>query len=297
MTLNSMTGFAARAGQADGVEWQWEARSVNARGLDLRIRLPEGLEALEQKLRAAAQARMTRGAVQIALRWSTVDAAARLDINRHALDRALDVTAQIAVAAQEAGVPLAPLSAGDILSMRGVVESARTGDSAAAHVEPIAADIAPLLDDLVRARAAEGAALARVLAGQVDAVAALIADACDLAEARLARSGAALRSRVSALMAAQDQSDPARLAQELALLAVKVDVTEELDRLRAHVDSARALLQDGGPVGRRLDFLMQEFNREANTLCSKAQDSELTKAGLDLKVVIDQMREQCQNVE
>ena len=161
----------------------------------------------------------------------------------------------------------------------------------------IGADIGPLVAALAAARAGEGAALAATLAGQLGRIAALAAAARSTAEARAARGGELLRSRLEAVLATVATVDEARLAQELALIAVKADVTEELDRLEAHVAAAGALIADGGSVGRRLDFLMQEFNREANTLCAKSGSSELTAIGLELKVAIDQMREQVQNVE
>ncbi|NNU80470.1 YicC family protein [Halovulum dunhuangense] len=297
MALSSMTGFSAVTGRSGTLEWHWEARSVNGRGLDLRLRLPEGLERLEPEIRAAAQARLNRGSVQIGLRIAGGEGAAGLELNRETLARVLASAAEVARAAEAEGLRLAPISAGEILATRGVVEGVRLADRLADAAEAIAADIDPLLASLVAHRRSEGTALARVLAEQLDRLEGLTAAAAETAEARAARSGEVLRARVAALLGAQDRVDADRLAQELALLAVKSDVTEELDRLRAHIAATRALLAEGGPVGRKLDFLMQEFNREANTLCSKAQDPALTAIGLDLKLVIDQMREQCQNVE
>jgi uncharacterized protein (TIGR00255 family) len=183
--------------------------------------------------------------------------------------------------------------------VRGVLEAEAAGQGPGAElIEALGADIEPLVAALAAGRAAEGAGIAGVLSGQVDRIEALVAAARETAEARGARSGALLKSRVEALMSASGAVvDAARLAQELALIAVKVDLTEELDRLTGHVAAARELIAAEGPVGRRLDFLTQEFNREANTLCSKAQSSDLTAIGLELKVVIDQLREQVQNVE
>jgi len=297
MALRSMTGFAARGGQCEAAEWQWEARSVNARGLDLRVRLPDGLEALEPKLRAAAQARLTRGSVQVSLRVTQAEGSAALRVDEAVLDRALQAAAQVAEAAGRAGVPVAPVTAGEVLSLRGVIDPGRSSDRLSAAAEAIGADIVPLFKALDTARAGEGQALASILRQQIDSVEALVSRARDTAEVRAARQGTLLRERVAALLATQDRVDEDRLAQELALLAVKADVTEELDRLTAHVAAGRDLLAAQGSIGRKLDFLCQEFNREANTLCSKAQDSALTAIGLELKVVIDQMREQCQNVE
>ena len=297
MTLNSMTGFAAVSGQAGTLEWQWEARSVNARGLDLRVRLPEGLEALEAKLRKTAQACLARGAVQVTLRLTHTEETATGALVPAALARAVEMMKAVEHEAQAAGLHLAPARAADLLSLRGVVEYGRNNDSVNTAAEPAAAALDELFRALAEARAREGAALHSVLSGQIDRMAALLAQAVEAVETRSGSQANSLRDRVAALLEAQDRVEEARLAQELALLAVKGDVREELDRLGAHIDSARTLLDSDGPAGRKLDFLMQEFNREANTLCSKSQDAALTAIGLEMKVVIDQMREQCQNVE
>jgi uncharacterized protein (TIGR00255 family) len=298
MSLCSMTGYADRNGSLDGLGWTWEARSVNARGLDVRLRLPEGAEPLDPVVRKAVAAAFTRGSVTIGLRLARGDTGAAPRLNGPALLGALAAAEAVRVAAERAGLALAPMSAAEVLSLRGVLElDAEPGVARPEVQAALAADVPLLVAALASARRAEGAALVNVLAGQIDGISELAARARAAAEARAARSGALLRARVDALLAAQGVVDEARLAQELALLAVKTDVTEELDRLGAHLDAARALVAEGGPVGRKLDFLMQEFNREANTLCSKAQSSELTAIGLEMKVVIDQMREQVQNVE
>ncbi len=299
MALMSMTGFADRAGGWGGLSWVWEGRSVNGRGLDVRVRLPEGCEGLEAQIRAAVGRAFARGSVSVGLRtMATGNGAGALRFNQAALSSAI-AAAMAAVAEAEArGLALTPTSAGDLLAVRGVLDA----DGAAQGVQPevleaLTADIAPLLAALAAARAAEGAALAGILAGQIDRIAALTEAARGTAEARAARAGGLLRSRVEALMGATRVVDEARLAQELAMIAVKVDLTEEIDRLAGHVAAARELIAGDGPVGRKLDFLTQEFNREANTLCSKAQAADLTAIGLEMKVVIDQMREQVQNVE
>ncbi len=297
MSLVSMTGFAARTGQHEATEWQWEARSVNARGLDLRIRLPDGMEPLEPVLRTAAQKALSRGAVQVTLRVGAAEGPGRPTLDPAALERAVAAAAAAQAAAESASLPVAPMSAAEILSLRGVYEPLRAGARPEGLQEAVAADIPALIADLAAARAAEGAALARVLGAQIDRIESLVGRAADAARARAPRQRANLRARVAELVAAESGVPEERLAQELALLVVKADVTEELDRLRAHVAAARALTAEGGAVGRRLDFLTQEFNREANTLCAKAADADLTAAGLEMKVVVDQMREQCQNVE
>jgi uncharacterized protein (TIGR00255 family) len=192
---------------------------------------------------------------------------------------------------------LAPASAADVLAQRGVLAAGEPETDSAPLLAALKDDFESLLEAFGAARSAEGASLGAILAGQVDRIAALAQEARSLAEARRDQAATALREALARLLENAEGIDEARVAQELALLAVKQDVTEELDRLDAHVVAARTLLAEEGPVGRKLDFLMQEFNREANTLCSKAQSAALTRLGLDLKVTIDQMREQVQNVE
>jgi len=293
-----MTGYADRAGSADGVAWTWEARSVNGRGLDLRVRLPEGFESLDAVLRQQATATLARGTVTVGLRVARSAGAAVPQLRPEALAAAVAAARAAEAAAAAAGLDLAPVTAADLLGLRGVMEAdALTPAETPGVLAGARADIAPLLAALAAARAGEGAALAATLGSQLDRVAGLTAAARESADARATRTGALLRSRLEAVLAAVATVDEGRLAQELALIAVKADVTEELDRLEAHVAAARGLVAAGGAVGRRLDFLMQEFNREANTLCAKSGSSELTAIGLELKVIVDQMREQVQNVE
>ena len=297
MTI-SMTGFAAGRGQGAGASWIWDLRSVNGKGLDLRLRVPDWIDGLELALRGEISRALGRGNVSLTLRV-TRDApeAEALRLNPATLRAVLAALSQVEAVSMEVGVTLAQPSPADVLALRGVVEAGAADEDTAPLRAAILADLPGLLAEFTAMRAAEGAALQGVIAGQLDQIAALTEAAAAQAETRKATQADTLREAVARLMAAQDQADPARLAQELALLAVKTDVTEELDRLRAHVAAARALLADPGSVGRKLDFLMQEFMREANTLCSKAQDIALTRIGLDLKTVIDQMREQVQNVE
>jgi uncharacterized protein (TIGR00255 family) len=299
MALTSMTGFADRAGGVGGLSWVWEARSVNGRGLDLRLRLPEGFEALDATVRSAMAAALARGSVTVALRLGQAGRAASPPrLNPDGLAAAVAAALAAAEAASARGLDLAPMTAADLLGLRGVLEA----DTAAPAEDPSV--LAALTDDatalaaaLRAAREAEGAAIADVLRAQLDRIEALTAEARRAADARGPRQAETLRTRVGALLAANGGLDEGRLAQELALLAVKADVAEELDRLAAHVAAARALIAAEGPVGRKFDFLTQEFNREANTLCAKAQSAELTAIGLELKVVVDQLREQVQNVE
>ncbi len=297
MPLKSMTGFANAAGGAEGLDWVWEVRSVNARGFDLRVRLPEGLDVLEPQLRKAMSARFARGSITVALRVQAGEDAAAATVNAEGLAAVLKAAKTIRDAAEMADLDIAPLSIGDLMAQRSVFEAGRLADRLAAQAEAIAADIAPLVDGLDRARTDEGVALKGILTDQIARIRTLCTDAKAAADARGPEMAAALKTRIATLLAATDRVDEDRLAQELALLAVKADVTEELDRLQAHVVAAEGHLAADGPVGRKLDFLCQEFNREANTLCSKSGSADLTSIGLELKVVIDQMREQCQNVE
>jgi uncharacterized protein (TIGR00255 family) len=293
-----MTGYADRTGTTTGIAWTWDARSVNGRGLDLRVRLPEGFEGLEAPLRQQATAALTRGSVTVTLKVTRAAGAAVPRLRPEALEAAIVAARAAETAAAGAGLDLAPVTAADLLGLRGVMEAdALMPAETPGVLAAVGADLAPLIAALAAARAGEGSALAATLEGQLDRIAGLAAAARLTAEGRAARTGALLRSRLEAVLATVAAVDEARLAQELALLAVKADVTEELDRLEAHVAAARALIAAGGTVGRRLDFLMQELNREANTLCSKSGSSELTAIGLELKVVVDQMREQAQNVE
>ncbi|THD84234.1 YicC family protein [Aliigemmobacter aestuarii] len=294
----SMTGFAARKGQGEGHAWVWDIRSVNGKGLDLRLRLPDWIEGLEAAIRAELQKALNRGNVSLTLKVARdAGGAEALRLNGAALHAALLALREVQVAAEAAGVAHSAPSPAEILSLRGVLETGGADEDAAPLRAALLADLAPLLADFTAMRAAEGAALNRVIGAQLDQIAALRDEATRAAAARADQAAQALRDNLARVLANAEGIDETRLAQELALIAVKNDITEELDRLAAHVDAARALLREKGPVGRKFDFLMQEFMREANTLCSKAQSLDLTRIGLDLKTVIDQMREQVQNVE
>ncbi|WP_425444834.1 YicC/YloC family endoribonuclease [Tabrizicola aquatica] len=299
MHMISMTGFAARRGAAVGYSWTWDLRSVNGKGLDLRLRLPDWIDGLELAVRAELQKAVTRGNVSLSLR-ATQDSGAEeagFRLNAGQLGAALAALARVEDAAIAAGLTLRQATAADVLTLRGVLDQSQQDQDTAPLRQAILADLPALLADFAAMRASEGAALAAVLTTQLDQIATLTAEAQREAAARAATQADTLRDGLARILSATDAVDATRLAQELALLAVKTDVTEELDRLAAHVAAARAHVADPAPVGRKLDFLMQEFMREANTLCSKAQSLTLTRIGLDLKTVIDQMREQVQNVE
>ncbi len=293
MTIVSMTGFARSRGRLESYEWTWELKSVNGRSLELRFRLPPGFDAVEAQARAAIQAALKRGSVQATLTIAQSQAASSVRINREALAAISE-----AMRAMESVIPLQPATADGIFRIKGVLE-----EDAAPELDPDARDAAVLasLDEalkaLVRARSEEGARILVALRSQVDRVAQLGAQARGLASLAPAAVKARLKANVEKLVEASSALNPDRLHQEAALLAAKADVTEELDRLDAHVAQARELLASKEAVGRRLDFLSQEFNREANTLCSKSFDVELTRIGLELKSAIEQFREQVQNVE
>ena len=295
----SMTGFAARRGTGLGHAWAWDLRSVNGKGLDLRLRLPDWIDGLELAVRAELQKAIPRGNVSLTLKVAqdggAEDAAFRL--NPQQLAAALAALAKVEDAAMRAGLTLRQSTTADVLALRGVLDQTAQETDTGPLRAALLADLPGLLADFAAMRAAEGAALAGVVLAQLDRIAGLATDAALEVAQRGEAQSALLREGVARVMAATDAVDETRLVQELALLAVKTDVTEELDRLSAHVEAARAHLADTAPIGRKLDFLMQEFMREANTLCSKAQSLALTRIGLDLKTVIDQMREQVQNVE
>ena len=295
--ITSMTAFANRTGTSDTATWTWEMRGVNARGLDLRLRVPDGIDALEPKLRTALTGALHRGNVNLVLRVSHDAGQRTMQVDQDQLDVILKALDQVQDRAFEMGVTLAQPNAAHVLSQRGVMVAGQAENNASDLGPVLMADFVPLLEDFVAMRAAEGKALEGVIAGQLDQIADLIDKAATAAEARKPEVAENLRAAMAKVLDGTAEVDEDRIAQELAILAVKSDVTEEIDRLRAHVDAARDLLASDQPSGRKLDFLAQEFNREANTLCSKAGAVALTTIGLDLKAVIDQMREQIQNVE
>ena len=299
MTI-SMTGFAARKGQGAGHSWTWDLRSVNGKGLDLRFRVPDWIDGLEFALRADLAKALQRGNVSLSLKVARdgfADGAEGLRVNSTALQAILTALSTVEDAAMAKGVTLAQATAADVLAVRGVLDVAPAETDTNAVRAAILADLPPLIADFQAARASEGAALHGVIAAQLDTIAALHTQAVTEAEARKGAAAQSFKDAVARVLKNAEGVDESRITQELALLAVKTDVTEELDRLAAHTAAARALLGETGQVGRKFDFLMQEFMREANTLCSKAQSLGLTRIGLDLKTTIDQMREQVQNVE
>ena len=295
--VTSMTGFAARSGAGLGQSWTWDMRGVNAKGLDLRVRVPDWVEGLEAALKPIAAARIARGSVQVSLRLQRDESAERQSLNTKQLDSVLANLAAIEAEAKDRDVTLGPTSGADILMMRGILEASTVADDPAALSKVLQEDFKALITAFDAMRKSEGAALEQVLMRQLGEVERLVTAASAAADERKPRVAMLLKENLARVLDGVGDADPDRVAQELALLAVKADVSEEIDRLIAHVAAARDLMAATGPVGRKLDFLMQEFNREANTLCSKSGSSALTRIGLDLKAVIDQMREQVQNVE
>jgi uncharacterized protein (TIGR00255 family) len=295
MTLKSMTGFGRSAGVHDATAWHWEVRSVNGRNLELRFRMPSGLEALEIKARALAQEKLARGncSFNLTLRREGGEFAIRL--NEAALAQAL-AAAEHAQALTNVG----PASLDTLLAMRGVIEVSEGEETDEAHAkleDALLAGLATALGQLVAARTAEGARLAAIVADQLDQIGVLVERAANAPAREPKAIAQRLADQVARLTESSAGLDPDRLHQEALLVATKADIQEELDRLQAHIAAARELLAQDQAVGRRLDFLAQEFNREANTICSKAIDIEVSRAGLELKTVIDQLREQVQNIE
>jgi uncharacterized protein (TIGR00255 family) len=295
MPLSSMTGFARSSGEHQGLYWQWEIKSVNGKALDVRLRLPPGFEALEMPVRAALAAAFKRGNLQVSLSVSGALQRESVRLNQEILDRLVE-----AGEALRERIGGEPLRADALLAIRGVVEVTslpEAEDQIEHRYAAMLASFGEALRALAAARLEEGARLHAILTAQVGRIAGLTA----AARGNPARSVEAIRARlveqVSRLMETGAALDPDRLHQEAVLAATRADIQEELDRLDSHVEAAHQLLASHDAIGRKFDFLAQEFNREANTLCSKASDRSLSLIGLDLKTVIDQMREQVQNIE
>ena len=295
--VQSMTGFASGQGSFQAFQWAWDIRSVNAKGLDIRQRVPDWITGLEAELKSRIGNAIARGSVSVSLRVSRESSEGKLSLNEHGLANVLSALAMVEKAAIEQGVSLTPPTPADILSMRGVMDQTTDDGDTTDLKNALIADFEIMLQDFIGMRKSEGHALELVLHSQVNDIAQLIVQAEEIIGKRREDLSDAFKAAVTRVADATDRFDADRIAQEVAILAVKTDVTEEIDRLKSHVDAARTLLKQGEKIGRKLDFLSQEFNREANTLCSKSQHKDLTAVGLELKAVIDQMREQLQNVE
>jgi uncharacterized protein (TIGR00255 family) len=294
-----MTGFGRSQGRAEcgtaSGKWVWELRSVNSKGLEVRFRLPPGFDAAENECRRIIGTRIARGSVQASLQFERDQGSAVPTINEAALEAVIEAVARIG---GRLGSP--PPAAEAILQIRGVLETGEMladPDATELRNRLVCAGLEAALEELCQARTAEGRAIAAVLGDHVSAIGRLVG----AVEADPSRSPSAIRERLQGQLALilEDSSriDPQRLHQEAAILATKADLREEIDRLNAHVAAARQLLAGSGPAGRKLDFLSQEFNRECNTICSKSNAASVTTLGLEMKVVIDQFREQVQNLE
>ena len=293
MPLSGMTGFGRAEGAAGDWSWAVEARSVNGRNLEVRFRGPPGFEGLDRAAREAAQSRFARGQVNVGVQARRAESAADVRVNQEVLERYLALGAPL-LAAGKAGPP----SLDGLLALRGVIEAAEPANDPQAQAEleaAVALSVGAALEALAASRREEGLALTAVLIGLTDRIEALVGEAAALAEGQPAAIKERFERRMIEL--AGEAVSPDKIASEAAALAVKADVREELDRLKAHVDAARGHIAADGPQGRRLDFLTQEFMREANTLCSKSALGALTTVGLELKATIEQFREQVQNVE
>lgn len=294
-TISSMTGFARQEGGDEALTWMWEIKSVNGRNLDLRCRVPTGYEGLDAAARAAAQQHCVRGNLQLTLNVNRGAGPLKLQVNRELLDQLLVLTRELG-----SEIEAAPPRLDALLSFRGVVETVEEEETKARVDSREAAmeeDLVLALESLTAMRRAEGQRLKTIAEALVNDIERLTGASAQLDATRPEALRARLQGQVEELLNAAPALPEERLAQEAAILITKADVREELDRLTAHTAAARELLAEGGAVGRRLDFLCQEFNREANTLCSKSWDVALTRIGLDLKSAIDQLREQVQNIE
>jgi len=294
MAIVSMTGFAEAHGAHDGTRWRWEAKSVNGRGLELRLRVPPGFDGIEPAARMLASERFKRGNVQATLNLEPQENGRGLRVDAAALAAAVKIAREVA---QETG--LAPARVDGLLALKGVIvqDEALASDSVRATRDAaVVESLAVAFDALRRARRTEGAKLTAILTAQIGEIEKLTREASAQAAGQPGALRDKLQTQLKELLGSVSIPEE-RLAQEVALLATRGDVREELDRLAAHVHEARTLIASGDAVGRKLDFLAQEFNREANTLCSKSSDIALTRTGLALKAAIDQFREQAQNVE
>lgn len=300
MTVKSMTGFARTSGhyvsQSNGeTAWTVELRSVNGKGLDIRLRMPNSLDSLDAPIRKHLNQNLKRGNVTLNIALKNQETKGRIELNEDAFK---DVLAAARIASDISEMAMPPL--GTLLNMRHVLQEQDTlpdDEETKAMQEALLISIKEAADTLVKARSDEGSKLKDVLEDRLLEIRTLVEKATNLAPHQPQMIKTRITESLDALLNDREELDPQRLHQEATLLAVKADVSEELDRLHAHIEQANAFLEMKGPIGRQFDFLCQEFNREANTLCSKSQSKELTYIGLELKTVIDQLREQVQNIE
>ena len=295
MALSSMTGFARSHGASGPYTFEWELKSVNAKGLDLRLRLPQGWDELEAFAKKRAGEILSRGTVYASLNVKRTSSASTVRVNEEVLASIVKVAGALA-GKLDAVAP----SIDGLLAIKGVIEivepeSDEAEDKVARDAAAAAFDQA--LRDLVDMRRREGVSLGQILSQRIDEIERLASRAETAPGRKPDAIKARLAEQVAALLESSDRFDPDRLNQEALLVATKADIREELDRIASHVSQAREMIARGGPVGRRLDFLAQEFHREVNTCCSKSNDIELTNTGLELKSVVERFREQVQNLE
>ncbi len=290
-----MTGFARIAGSWQDYHWTWEIKSVNGRNLDVRCRTPQGLDAVEQMARKALKDNIARGSVNINLQMSRDTDSSAFKVNQDMLDTLVEVATTTAM---KNHLPQPGLDA--LMAVRDVIQYVEAEEDDAtikARDHALMTSFAETIAAFRASRDTEGAAMQEVITGLVDEIKRLVKQADKLAQGLPDLIKKRYMDKVTALLDDTSGIDPDRIAQEVVLLATKADIREEIDRLYAHIEAARAHINTNGQIGRKLDFLTQEFNREANTLCSKAADIRLTDIGLSLKTTIDQFREQVQNIE
>jgi uncharacterized protein (TIGR00255 family) len=295
MALSSMTGFARSHGTSGPYAFEWELKSVNAKGFDLRMRLPPGWDEVEPLARKRAAEALSRGTVYANLSVKRANALSTVKVNEDVLASIVKVAGELA-----GRIDAVAPSIDGLLAIKGVIEVVEPESSEAEDKAAKAAAIAAFeqaLNNLTEMRRREGLTLGQILSQRMDEIEGLMKKA----EAAPGRQPEAIRARlaeqIAALLDASDRFDPDRLSQEAVMIAAKADIREELDRIASHVSQAREMIGKGGAIGRRLDFLAQEFNREVNTCCSKSNDLELTNTGLEMKNVVEQFREQVQNLE
>ncbi len=290
-----MTGFSRVEGTEDGYSWVWELRSVNARSLDIRLRIPSGMDRLEAEFRKAVAEQLNRGNVSATLTVMLPPRKQEVSINSEILNQVLAASNELSKSDN-----VSPPSVDGLLAVRGVLE-VQEEEETEEQQQKLDAEVSDAflkaIAGLIENRVAEGERLAITINGHLDEIENYVKEAAGIAAAQPAAIAKRMLDQVKALASEVPALTEERLAQEVAVLAVKADIREELDRLSAHVDGARELLNGGSPVGRKLDFLCQEFNREANTVCSKSSDLDLTRVGLELKAVIERLREQIHNIE
>ncbi|WP_321391348.1 YicC/YloC family endoribonuclease [Emcibacter sp.] len=295
MTLSSMTGFARTQGQWENYSWVWEIRSVNGRGLDIRCRIPSGFEAMDQTVRGHLKKHIARGSLNVNLQMHRESEEVQVKVNQVALDQLVAIVVETS---SNNHLPQPDIS--NLMSVRDlvqIIEGEEDENFRKARDKAIEESFLEAIAALKENRLSEGAATSEMLQKIIIDIEASVAEATKVAAGQPNLIRDRFMDKVNALLDDNKGLDPDRIAQEVTILATKADVKEEMDRLVAHIDAARKLLVEKEPVGRKLDFLSQEFNREANTLCSKSSDIALTQIGLSLKASIDQLKEQVQNIE